>query len=93
VRQGQTPGIWLGRKWLGKKEFVINKKSSGRRTRRSHSPEFKVKVALAALREEKTMAELCKEFKLHPTGCSYRASSFLLMSVDLFRQHAIDADR
>jgi transposase len=45
----------------------MNKKSSGRRSRRSHSPGFKAKVALAALREDKTMAELCKEFELHPT--------------------------
>ena len=45
----------------------MNKKSSGRRSRCSHSPAFKAKVALAALREDKTMAELCKEFELHPT--------------------------
>ena len=45
----------------------MSKKSSGRRSRRSHSPAFKAKVALAALREDKTMAELCKEFELHPT--------------------------
>jgi hypothetical protein len=36
----------------------MNKKSSGRRSRRSHSPAFKAKVALAALREDKTMAKL-----------------------------------
>ena len=34
----------------------MNKKLSGRRSRRSHSPAFKAKVALAALREDKTMA-------------------------------------
>ena len=45
----------------------MNKKSSGRRSRRSHSPAFKGKVAPAALREDKTMAKLCKEFELHPT--------------------------
>lgn len=45
----------------------MNLKSSGRCSRRSHSPAFKAKVALAALREDKTMTELCKEFELHPT--------------------------
>jgi transposase-like protein len=41
-------------------------KSSGRRSRRVFNPEFKAKVALAALREDKTMAELCQQFELHP---------------------------
>ena len=42
-------------------------KSSGRRSRRVFNPEFKAKVALAALREDKTLAELCQQFELHPT--------------------------
>ena len=41
-------------------------KSSGRRSRRVFNPEFKAKVALAALREDKTLAELCQQFELHP---------------------------
>ncbi len=41
-------------------------KKSARRTRRTHNPAFKAKVALAALREDKTLAEWCKQFELHP---------------------------
>ncbi|MFM2056585.1 MAG: hypothetical protein RLY71_970 [Pseudomonadota bacterium] len=40
-------------------------KKSARRTRRTHSPALKAQVALAALRDDKTMAELCKEFEVH----------------------------
>ena len=36
-----------------------------RRVRRTHSAEFKTRVALAVLREDRTMAELCQEFDLH----------------------------
>ena len=40
-------------------------KKSARRTRRSHSPAFKARVVLAALREDKTMAGWCQDFELH----------------------------
>jgi transposase len=45
----------------------IMSKSSGRRTRREFNPEFKAKVALASLREDKTLAQLCQQYELHPT--------------------------
>ena len=37
-----------------------------RRPRRNHSPAFKAKVALAAIRGEKTLAELAEQFDVHP---------------------------
>jgi len=37
-----------------------------KRTRRNHRPAFKVKVALAAVKGEKTLAELSQQFDVHP---------------------------
>ena len=37
-----------------------------RRTRRNHSPAFKAKVALAAIKGDKTLAELAQQFDVHP---------------------------
>lgn len=40
-------------------------KKSARRTRRAHTPAFKAQVAVAALREDKTLAELSKHPPTH----------------------------
>jgi len=37
-----------------------------KRTRRNHSPAFKAKVALAAVRGDRTLAELAEQFTVHP---------------------------
>ncbi len=37
-----------------------------KRTRRNHSPAFKAKVALAAIKGEKTLAELAQLHDVHP---------------------------
>jgi transposase-like protein len=37
-----------------------------KRTRRTHAPGFKAKVALAAIKGEKTLAELAQQYDVHP---------------------------
>jgi transposase len=37
-----------------------------RRPRRNHSPAFKAKVALAAIKGERTIAQLADQFDVHP---------------------------
>ena len=37
-----------------------------KRPRRNHSPAFKAKVAIAAIKGEKTLAELAQQFDVHP---------------------------
>ena len=37
-----------------------------RRTRRNHTPAFKAQVALAALKSDKTLAELAQQYDIHP---------------------------
>ena len=37
-----------------------------RRKRRNHSPAFKAKVAMAAIRGDRTLAELAQQYDVHP---------------------------
>jgi len=38
-----------------------------KRTRRNHGASFKAQVALAAVKGDKTLAELAEHFRVHPT--------------------------
>ncbi len=54
------------------------------RTRKQYKPEFKAKVALAALKNEETLAELSKRFEVHPTMISNWKKSLLKGASDIF---------
>jgi transposase-like protein len=66
--------------------------------RKQHSPEFKAKVALEALKGEKTVSELASHFGVHPTMIHQWKRALLEGASDVFerggkRKPEIDEDQ
>ena len=55
-----------------------------RRTRRNHAPGFKAQVALAAIRGDKTLAELAEHFEVHPNQISEWKQQLTAAAADVF---------
>ena len=55
-----------------------------RRPRRNHAPAFKAKVALAALRQDRTMAGLAQQFEVHPSQIQDWRRRLLKHASDVF---------
>ena len=47
-----------------------------RRSRRNHTPAFKARVALAAVKGEMTLSDLAQQFDVHPNQIAQRRRSF-----------------
>ncbi|WP_028482231.1 IS3 family transposase, partial [Pseudovibrio exalbescens] len=54
--------------------------------RKQHSPEFKAKVALAALKGEETISELASRFGVHPTMIHQWKRALLEGASDVFER-------
>jgi transposase-like protein len=62
-----------------------------RRARRNHTPAFKAKVALAALKGEKTLAELAQQFDVHANQITSWKAQLLDGAAGVFGTGAAEA--
>ena len=63
------------------------------RTRRNHSPAFKAKVVLAALKGEKTLADLAQHFDVHVKQITQWRSQLLDGATGVFEQGNTNSPR
>jgi transposase len=59
-----------------------------KRPRRNHAPAFKAKVALAAIKGEKTLAELAQQFDVHPNRITQWKAQLLEGAAGIFGAEA-----
>ena len=58
------------------------------RPRRNHTPAFKAKVALAAVKGDKTLAELAQQFDIHPNQITQWKAQLLDGAAGVFGSEA-----
>ncbi len=63
-----------------------------RRARRNHTPAFKAKVALAAIKGEKTLAELAQVFDVHPNQITNWKAQLLDGAAGVFGSAAVNTE-
>ena len=55
-----------------------------RRARRNHTPAFKAKVALAALKNDRTIAQLAEQFDVHPNQITRWKDQLIEAAAEVF---------
>lgn len=63
-----------------------------KRTRRNHGAAFKAPVAVAAIKGEKTLAELAEQFSIHPTQITEWKQQLLARAADVFGRSTPPSD-
>ena len=61
-----------------------------RRPRRNHSPAYKARVGLDALRGEKTVVELAKQYDVHPNQVTAWKNELLQRAAEVFGGSAVE---
>lgn len=59
----------------------------GKTTRKKYAPEFKARVAIEALKEQSTLAELAKKYEVSPTMISHWKSDLVNNAGAAFGSH------
>lgn len=63
-----------------------------KRKRRNHSPSFKAKVALAAIRGDRTLAELAEQYDVHPNQITDWKKRLMSGAEEVFGEGASSSD-
>jgi transposase len=68
--------------------IAVNRRTRSRGPRRNHSPGFKAEVALAAVKGDRTIAQLAEHFDVHPNQIATWKSQLEASASEIFDREA-----
>jgi transposase-like protein len=77
---------WISKTGQGAKLYVrvLKGGTDNRKNQKKHSPQFKAKLALAAIQNNETIAQIANRFGVHPTMVSNWKRQMLRGAADIF---------